>query len=124
MNRLALLLLLVPAIAFADKSYNLGSDVTHDCAKEPEVSINVSGATFRFTGTCKKISINGGENKVEIEAISKLSVNGGDNAVAIGAVDAITVNGSDNNATYKKGLTKAKPRVKLNGADNKVTKTK
>lgn len=72
MKKLALLLLIAPAVAAAEKSYNMETNVTHDCATEPEVSINVSEAVFALTGTCKQISINGSENTITIGVVNNL----------------------------------------------------
>lgn len=123
MKKLGLMLLVVPALAFA-KSYNSERTVTHDCAKDPDVSINVSAATFTIKGTCEKVSINGADNKVTVENSERISVNGADNTVAVNAVDRINVNGADNRVTYKRGIKKAKPRVKVLGTGSTVTRAK
>lgn len=123
MTKLGLVLLVVPALAFA-KSYNSGDNVTHDCSKDPDVSINVSEATFTIKGTCEKVSINGADNKVSIENVERISVNGADNTVDVIATDRISINGADNRVTYKKGIKKAKPRVKVLGSGSKVTQAK
>ena len=124
MKKLALLLLLVPALASADKSYNAETNVTHDCATDDDVSINVSEAVFTFVGTCKRISVNGAENKLTVETVKRITINGAENKADVAATDEITVNGADNTVTYKKGIKKAKPAVKVRGLNSKVTKAK
>ena len=124
MKKLALVLLLVPAIASADKSYNVGTNVKHDCATDDEVSINVSEAVFTFVGTCKRITVNGAENKLTVDTVKRISINGSENKADISATDEISVNGAENIVTYKKGIKKAKPAVKVRGLQSKVTQVK
>ncbi|HEU0035352.1 MAG TPA: DUF3060 domain-containing protein [Kofleriaceae bacterium] len=121
---LAASLALVPAAAIADRSFNAETAGSHDCAKDPIVSINSSGGTFTLTGTCDLVSVNGADNKVTVEGAKKVSVNGSTNAVDIGAADRISVNGSDNKVTYKKSLAGGKPKVSSLGTGNKVTLVK
>lgn len=110
----------LPLTVRADRSYT--ASATHDCATEREVSINASGATFTFTGTCDKISVNGSGNKVVVAAVKKIALNGSKNVADVGATDKIAVNGSENVVTYVRGLSKAKPKVGGVGANNRVTK--
>lgn len=110
----------LPLTAAADRSYT--ASATHDCAAEREVSINASGATFTFTGTCDKISVNGSSNKIVVAAVKKIAVNGSKNVADVGATDKIAVNGSENVVTYGKGLSTANPAIGGVGAKNSVTK--
>jgi Protein of unknown function (DUF3060) len=121
---LGLALALAPAVALADRSYTSETQITHDCDKEGDVSVNVSGATATFTGTCAKISINGSENKVTIAQVKKLKVNGAKNTVTVTAADEIAATGVGNNITYKKSLTGKKTAVKSPGLDNKISEVK
>ena len=98
---IALLLVIAPMTAGADKLYNKGKGAAWDCTKDPVVNINHGGGTYTFTGKCRTINVNGGENKVTIESVDTINVNGGENTVAIGTADTINVNGSDNKVTYK-----------------------
>ena len=115
---------LAPSLAIADVSYNAETDVTHDCAKDPAVSVNSSSGTFVFTGACEKIAINGSAVKVTIESIEKLAINGSANTVAVTAVDKLAVNGSNNVVTYKKAISGKKPKIATLGRGNKITKVK
>jgi len=125
MKRIALLIALVPSVALADKSYNSEQSATHDCNKDPVVSINASGGTFTLTGTCDKVGINGSSNTVTIESVKKLGVNGASNKADVGAAEKIGVAGSSNTITYKTGLGgKGKPKVGSVGVGNKVTQVK
>jgi hypothetical protein len=102
---IVLVLAIAPAIApmtaAADKLYNKGKGAAWDCTKDPVVNINQGGGTYTFTGKCRTINVNGGDNKLTVESVDTLNVNGGDNTVAIGTADTINVNGSDNKVTYK-----------------------
>ena len=113
-----------PPAARADRSYTSEAKIAHDCDKEGDVSVNVSGATAVFTGTCAKISINGSDNKVTIAAVKKLKVNGAKNSVDVTAVDEIAATGVGNTVTYKKATTAKKTTVRSPGLDNKITETK
>ena len=120
----ALAAALAPGAALADRSYTTETQITHDCDKEGDVSVNVSRATAVFTGTCAKISINGSENRITIAAVKKLKVNGAKNTVDIGAADEIAATGVGNTVTYKKSVTGKKTTVRSPGLDNKITETR
>ena len=120
---LVALIVLLPGAALADRSYNSEKNVTHDCAKEPEVSINVGGGTYTFTGPCTRISINGADNRVKVESSVKLAVNGSKNTVDIDAVDKASLTGNDNVVNYKRGVN-GKPKVASVGANNKLNQVK
>jgi hypothetical protein len=118
-----LALLALPAVAAADRVYT-DKTATHDCAKEPNVSINTGDGTFTFTGPCEKIGINGGKNKVTIESVKKLTVNGSKNTVDVDAADRIGVNGAENTINYKRGITEKTPKVGALGQNNKLNPIK
>lgn len=143
--RLAYLLLaLVPTVALAGdgRSYNSEKSVAHDCAKDgTEVSVNVSGGTSVFTGSCDKISINGSgnkvtiatgnkiaingaRNKVTVAAGKKIAVNGANNTVTIDAADKIAATGIENTITWKRGLSGKQPKVTSPGIKNKISRAK
>lgn len=118
MKSLALLLVLASPAALADASFQKPG--SHDCAKDPNVSINTGSGTFTLTGTCDRVSINGGSNKVTIGRAKRLSVNGSTNQVDIGTAEKIAVNGADNVITYKTG----KPTISKLGTGNMITQAK
>lgn len=120
----SLLVALAPTVALADVSYNAETNVTHDCAKDPNVSVNSSSGTFVFTGACAKIAINGSSVNATIESIEKLAINGSVNTVAVTAVDKLAVNGSNNVVTYKKSISGRKPKIASLGRGNKITRAK
>ncbi|HSK03181.1 MAG TPA: DUF3060 domain-containing protein [Kofleriaceae bacterium] len=120
---LVALLVLLPATALAGRSYNSEKTVTHDCAKEPEVSVNVAGGTYTFTGPCTKVSINGSGNKVKLASVEKLAINGSKNTVEVDAVDKASVTGSENTLSYRRGVN-GKPKVASLGANNKLEQVK
>jgi len=92
----------------------------HDCARDPSPTINAAAGTLTFTGTCDKITINGGANKATIENVKQLAINGATNQIEIGGVDKIAVVGAENKVTYKKGLSVKKPEIGIVGANNAV----
>jgi hypothetical protein len=121
---LGLCLTLPPTAALADKSYTSETTINHDCTKDGDVSINVSGANAVITGACAKVSINGAENKVKIASVKKLKVNGAENTVEVDAVDEISATGVGNTITYKKPVTAKKTAIKTPGVDNKISEVK
>lgn len=123
MKKLACLLLaLTPALASADKSLTKGT--TWDCKKDPVVAINHGGGTYKFTGECKTIAINGGGVTLSADDVDELSINGGGCTVTVGAADRIAINGATNKVTWKKGKSGDKPNITINGADNKIDQAK
>jgi Protein of unknown function (DUF3060) len=120
-----LLLLLVPAMAFADKDFTPEKAATWDCSKDPTVTINHSNGKYTFKGVCKDITINGGHNTLTTEAVTTLTINGGSNAVTSDSVDTVAITGSDNKVSFKKsGGTGGKPAMSSLGQNNKVTAAK
>lgn len=122
-SALVALLLALPVTAAADRVVT-DKAATHDCAKEPNVSINTGEGTFTFTGPCEKIGINGGKNKVTIASVKKLTVNGSKNTIDVDAADKIGVNGAENTINYKRGVTEKTPKVGAIGANNKLNPIK
>lgn len=116
---------LLAATASAEAVFNdAEQDVTHDCGKDPEVSIESASGAYTLTGTCTKVSINGASNQVSIAAAEKVSVTGSSNDVTIQAVDKISVVGSSNQVRWKKGLKGPKAKVSNVGTQNKISKIK
>ena len=124
--RLALLVVLwlVPAIAFADKTFTKGTGETWDCATDAVVTIKTSKGTYGFHGECKRITVGGGKNAVSIESVGKLAVSGSDNLVDVEQVDAIVVGGARNKVTWKKAKTGDKPKVTPGSKSNHVAQAK
>ena len=96
MTKLPFVLLLVPAIALATKSYNEGKGETWDCGKDAKVAINTNDSTYTFTGACELIVDNGNNNKITIESVKQLTVNGNNGEAKVGTLGASTINGNDN----------------------------
>jgi hypothetical protein len=123
-----LVLLLVPAIAYADKSYNdANMKVTHNCAKDkdgPTAMINGAGGTFTFTGACTKIGVNGSNTTIAIEKATAVNVNGNGNTISVDGADKVSVTGNDNKISWKKGVAGDKPAVSNIGNNNSVSKAK
>ena len=90
-NVLALALL---SLCACDQSQTVSPDTshvvttpTHDCAKQRFASINANGGTFKLTGTCEAVFVNGVNNRITIEASKKVIVDGGKNVMQIIASD-------------------------------------
>jgi hypothetical protein len=115
-------LVFASASAFADK--NLDKDGAWDCKKDPVVFIGNGAGTYTFKGTCAKISVNGGENKLTIESVDTLDVSGGENTITVGTVGTINVGGSDNKITWKKAKAGDKPVMKGQPDKNTITQGK
>jgi len=96
-----------------------------DCTKHPIQAIASTGDNaIKYVGTCTRITVSTGDNRLVIENVKTLELDGGENTVEIGGVDAIVLNGAENRVTYKKGLSGAKPKVSGAGADNHVVQVK
>ena len=116
MKTIVSLLLLVPALAVADKSYVEGKGGSWDCAKDPNVSITANAGIYTLKGACKSISIDGNENRVTLETATAISVNGNQNSVDVTTVDTVSTNGNQNVVSVKKGS----PKVSNPGTANKI----
>lgn len=117
-------LLLVPALASADVAITDNDQtVTVDCAKDKNVSIAGNKATVTLTGVCEILSVDGNEAVVTGSA-SKVRVSGNSNKVNLEAADLIGTTGNSNVVTWKKGVTKAKPKVVNPGNKNKISRVK
>lgn len=122
MFRIALLLALVPATAFADKIYDDDKGGTYDCASDPVVNINAGKGVYTFTGACTSVNLNGADVKLTAESIDELNINGATNTVIIATADAINVNGDKNTVTWAKAKTGTKPKLAVHGARNTIVK--
>jgi len=116
-----LALVLVPAVASADKEYTGGKGATWDCTKDPVVKILHGSGTYTFTGTCKSIDVQGGDNTLHIATVESINVIGGGNVIDIGEVQAISVNGAGNKIIWKKAKND-KPTVNVIGNNNTVAR--
>ena len=108
---LSLLLVLSPASAHADVT-------ALDCSQQPNVSITSGSGSYKVSGTCDKVAISGGDNKVAIEATKNLAITGSSNQVTVDKADKIAAMGSKNTVTYGAGLTVAKPKIATTGKGN------
>lgn len=122
---LALSVFSLPSLASAEVEYNEAEqNVSHDCGKDPVVSIVSASGTFAFTGACSKISVDGASNKLTVQSVDKISIAGSSNEIAIDAANKISVVGSANIVTWKKGVSGPKAKVGNVGSGNKISKVK
>ncbi|HEV7556895.1 MAG TPA: DUF3060 domain-containing protein [Kofleriaceae bacterium] len=119
---LLIALVLVPAMAHADKEYTGGKGATWDCAKDPVIKITHGGGTYTFTGACKTIDVSGGDNTLHVGAVESITVIGGGNVIDIGEVAAISVNGAGNKVMWKKAKGD-KPTINVIGNNNTVARS-
>ena len=119
---IAALVLLAPGLATADKS--LDKDGVWDCAKDPVVVIANGDGAYTFKGTCKKIVVAGGENKLTVESVDILEVAGAENKIDVNTVGTIIVGGADNKITWKKAATGTSPKIKGQPDKNKISQVK
>jgi hypothetical protein len=75
------------------------------CDKYNRVAINIDDKSFKITGICKELMINGDRNQVTMSAASE-----------------IVVNGAANNVKYSKYANGKRPFVKDNGGTSSVEK--
>ena len=127
MKRLSFALLTVVAVTGwsgetrSDVPYTVVTTATHDCAKGPNASIETSDAGFKLAGTCEKVLIKGGNNKIGSEAAKRIDVDGAKNDIEIGAADIIRVKGVGNTVKYKKkAVTKKTQDVVAIGDNNNL----
>jgi hypothetical protein len=100
LTAIAVVAVLAPPTASADKAYNQGKGGAWDCANDPAVKINTSNGSFVITGTCKRITINGNTNTVTADTTAKLDVNGNSNTIEAKQADVIVTTGNDNKLHY------------------------
>jgi Protein of unknown function (DUF3060) len=121
------LALVVPAAALAGSDFVVSDShhtITHDCGKQPAVMINGSMNTISVSGACTKVLINGRGNTVAVVTTGKILVSGAANVVQVGATDKIELTGARNKVTWKRGLTRKRPKVADLGNHNAVTRAK
>lgn len=112
-------LAIAPLAAHADKAFTGGKGTNWDCAKDPVVSINHGRGNYKLVGKCKSISINGADNKLDIESVDVLNVSGALNRITVGTLDEVVMSGSGNKITYKaaKG---DKVKSQVSGINNSI----
>ena len=121
------LVALVPLAGCGDSStgvsYAVVTTATHDCARAPNASLDTSGGTFAFTGTCERIRVSGGNNRITIAAARNVVIDGANNVVEIDATDNVRANGAGNTIKFKKGLTVKRPAVSTIGDNSPIIQT-
>src|SRR5262245_17216624 len=106
-------LVLAMSTARAEKVYTGDKAITFDCGKDPEVVISTNKAKITLTGSCKGVTVTGGDNTVSIDVVDELVWTGGPNTFAINTVREIVANGNGN--TLKIGTLGA---LTINGDNN------
>lgn len=109
------------SVVHADKVFRVGKGATWDCKQDPVVSIEHGKGTYTLKGSCKAVSLTGGNNHLTVESVESISITGAHNTVAIDAVDSISIVGSDNTVTYKAAVHGDAPSVSKIGANNAVS---
>jgi hypothetical protein len=120
---LALVVGLVPNLAFADKNL-VDGDASWSCNDDPVVNITASRGTFALTGACTTVTIGASGVVVDAEEVGELDVNGSKNSVTVGVVDAVNVNGTSNHVTWRRARSGDKPAIASNGTGNVIKKAR
>jgi hypothetical protein len=112
--------------AFAKGASFVDNDkvLTHDCAKDPAVSVLGNKNKITITGTCKRIDVAGDDNTLIVASVTNVSISGNKNTLTIEAVDQINAAGNENTVTWKKGVAGPKAKVSTLGSKNSVTQAK
>src|ERR1700733_8065970 len=125
MKRLTILLASLVGLSTASQARTVGDDrvtIAHDCAKDPNVTINANNDTVTLAGPCAQVTINGNQANVHGSSAS-ITVNGNNNTVVADAVDNLAVSGNNNTVSYKAGI-KGDTKVTNPGHNNTVTHAK
>ena len=125
MKRPAIVLVSLVGVSTASLARTVGDDrvtITHDCAKDPNVTINSNNDTVTLTGTCAQVTINGNQANVHGSS-TNIAVNGNNNTVVADAVDSLAVSGNNNTVSYKAGI-KGDTKVTNPGHNNTVSHAK
>lgn len=109
------------SIAHADKVFRVGKGATWDCKQDPVVSILHGNGNYTIKGSCKSVSLTGGNNTLTIAGTDSINITGAHNKVAIDTVDSINIVGSDNTVTYKAAARGDTPSVSKIGTNNVVS---
>lgn len=123
MTKLALLLVVIPALAIAD-NHVMGDhkSLTFDCGKDARTTIMGNHNAITLTGACDGVSITGNNNTLTGDKAKTLDVTGNENTLSIGSIETVNLSGNKNALTWKKNSpTDAGPKVADTGNNNKVT---
>lgn len=113
---IAMLVVLAPTLAHADKVIKSGTHGTWDCGVDPVIHFALDHAHYTFKGTCTEFHLDGSGNVLAFEKVTNLHVNGGNNKIS-GAADTVHVNIVGTKLT----LSGSVGQVHLNGHDNVLT---
>ena len=80
------LLAFAPLTAHADKTFTGTRQGRWDCAKEPNVHILHGEGSYVFKGNCSIITVEGGNNRLVIEAVDALRIVGANNNIDVGTL--------------------------------------
>lgn len=109
MKRIAILvpvLALLTACSDAAPEHVLRTSGTHDCAREPRVTVEANSIAMTFIGMCERIVIKGDGNTITAASVTRIEIAGKGNSIAIDAVDRIQISGSDNAVRYRKSVSR------------------
>src|SRR4051812_29307686 len=87
------------SIARADKAFRGGKGTAWDCKEDPVVSIVHGGGTYTFKGSCKSVSLIGGNSTLTIDSVESLSISGAGNKITVDSIGSISIVGSKNTVT-------------------------
>lgn len=85
-----------------------GENTTFPCnGREVEVVADSTANNYKFTGECKKLTVDGVSNKIIVEKVGEISVKG-----------------TSNKVTYTDGLDGKKPKITKSGVSTEVISQK
>lgn len=123
MKHIALICVLFASSVAVAKVYSDNKQtLSHDCGKDPVALVSGNDYNLTLTGKCTTVTVAGNGNKVIADSADGVIVSGNKNDVRVTATDRLMVSGNENNASYSKGVTKAKPAVTNSGKNNKIVK--
>ena len=115
---------LAPVAAQADRTLTGTAQGAWDCAKEPSVHIMRGEGSYAFKGVCRVVTIEGGENRLTIEAVDNLRIVGGNNVIDVGTLGAANIIGAGNKLTWKAARAGDRPKISAIGADNQISQAR
>ena len=119
-----ILLVVLSGSALAERQIvDNNAKISIDCAKDKEVSLVGNNLTVTLVGTCTRVNVTGNRETVTGSATT-FFVGGNHNTVNADATDEINLAGNHNTVTWKKGASKAAPKVSNPGKDNKVSQAR
>lgn len=81
-----------------------GSTIALDCDRTESRSVKISGSgsSYEVRGQCRRVEIDGYQNRIRIEQSDQVEVDGARNGIRIGQVGRLEIDGLENEICYEK----------------------